>query len=48
MEDERLEKYFEICQRIYEQMRRDGTWPWDEDSRDSESVIDSEDTLNEL
>ena len=38
---ERLERYLELCKRIYERMRRDGTWPW-ADSQDSGGVVESE------
>lgn len=43
--DPRLERYLELCQRIYERMERDGTWPWKQatDSTLSEKVIDSGD-----
>jgi hypothetical protein len=41
-DDAYLQEYFEICKRIYEQMERDGTWPWATDSRNPEDVIDSE------
>ena len=27
----RLEQYLELCERIYERMERDGTWPWKTD-----------------
>ncbi len=40
---EYLEEYFQICKRLYEQMERDGTWPWGPDSLNSEDVVDSED-----
>jgi hypothetical protein len=45
--DPRLERYLDLCQRIYERMERDGTWPWKqqstpEDSTLSESLIDSD------
>ncbi len=39
-----LDEYFLICKRIYEQMERDGTWPWPEDSLNSEDMIDSKDS----
>lgn len=48
MDDDMLEKYFEICRRVHEQMQRDGTWPWGADSREFEDMIDSEDTLNDV
>jgi len=41
-DDAYLQEYFEICKRIYLQMRRDGTWPWESDSPNSEDMIDSE------
>ncbi len=45
-----LERYLALCQRIYERMERDGTWPWPDepDSPDSPDVIDSEDNPNDL
>ena len=45
--DERLERYLELCRRIYERMRRDGTWPW-ADSQESGGVVESEDNPNDL
>ena len=44
--DPRLERYLELCQRIYERMERDGSWPWKngEDSTLEKEMIDSEDT----
>jgi hypothetical protein len=44
--DQHLEEYLAICQAVYEQMKRDGTWPWAEDSTNGEDVIDSGDTPN--
>ena len=26
--DEQLERYIELCKRIYERMRRENSWPW--------------------
>jgi len=43
-----LEEYFQLCKRIYEQMERDGTWPWKSDSTISDDVIDSDDKSNDL
>ena len=34
--DERLERYLELCKHIYERMRRDGTWPWPDPPKDQE------------
>ena len=45
--DERLERYLELCKRIYERMRRDGTWPW-ADSQESGGMVESEDNPNNL
>jgi hypothetical protein len=42
MDDDRLQEYFEICQRAYEKMMRDGTWPWATDSPNSENLIESD------
>ena len=41
-DDAYLQEYFEICKRIYEQMERDGTWPWAADSTNPEDMVDSE------
>lgn len=43
--DERLQIHLELCQRIYERMLREGSWPWkaDEDSPNSEDLIESKD-----
>ena len=35
-----LERYLALCQRIYERMERDGSWPW-RDSTDREDLVDS-------
>jgi hypothetical protein len=45
--DERLERYLELCRRIYERMRREGTWPW-ADSQDSAPVVESEEQSKNL
>jgi hypothetical protein len=42
-----LERYLALCQRIYERMERDGTWPW-RDSTDAEDLIDSKDSSSAL
>lgn len=39
--DQHLEEFLEICQAVFERMRRDGTWPWPADSTNPEDVIDS-------
>jgi len=35
-----LEEYLAICQAVFERMRREGTWPWPEDSTNPKDVID--------
>ncbi len=43
-EDEILEAYFQICKRTYEQMERDGTWPWAEgESPNPQDMVESDD-----
>jgi hypothetical protein len=39
-----LEQYLALCQRIYERMEREGSWPWEEepDSTLGENLVDSE------
>lgn len=41
-QQEALERYFAICKRIYEQMERDGTWPWECDSSKPEDLVECE------
>ncbi len=41
-----LERYLALCKRTYEDMERNGTWPWakqtdNPDSQDSEDMVDS-------
>ena len=40
--DERLDRYLELCRRIYERMKRDGTWPWTTDSTKANGAVESE------
>lgn len=45
--DPRLERYLELCHRIYERMEREGTWPWKQtipepDSTLPEDLVDSD------
>ncbi|MBO6726105.1 MAG: hypothetical protein JJ911_10640 [Rhizobiaceae bacterium] len=42
-----LERYLRLCQRIYERMEREGSWPW-RDSTESEDLVDSEGNLNDI
>lgn len=46
--DEHLEEFLAICQAMFERMRDEGTWPWSEDSTNSEDMIDSGDNLEKL
>lgn len=41
-----LEQYLDFCQREYERMQRDGSWPWrqSDDSTLSDHLVESEDT----
>ena len=43
--DPKLERYLELCQRIYERLERDGTWPWKTDIPKTDSTI-SEDLID--
>ncbi|WP_284375171.1 hypothetical protein [Amylibacter marinus] len=40
-----LEQYLALCQRMYERMEREGSWPWadDPDSTLGEDLVESED-----
>jgi len=40
---ERLERYLELCMRTYERMLKDGTWPWRHSDHQTEPVVESED-----
>ena len=42
--EQRLERYLELCRRIYERMKRDGTWPWTTDSTKSDGAVESKST----
>lgn len=42
MKDEHLERYVELCKRMYKRMQRDGSWPW-ADSPNSEIEVESDD-----
>lgn len=46
--DPRLEAYLKICREIYERRVFDGTWPWMDDSQESENMIDSEGNNDDL
>jgi len=38
-----LDTYLKLCQETCDRMQRDGTWPWVDDSQNSENLIESED-----
>lgn len=42
MEDEFIQAHFEYCRRVYEDMLREGRWPWEPDSPNSENLIESD------
>lgn len=46
---EHLRRHLELCKRVYERMKREGSWPWREllDSPKSEDVIESENAAND-
>jgi len=48
--DERLALHLELCERIYERMLREGSWPWrnNPDSQNSEDLVESDDSKNDL
>lgn len=48
--DERLEIHLELCKRIYERMKRDGSWPWrtEDDSPNSDDLVELEDKADEV
>jgi len=46
-EDERIQRHLEICQRVYERLLAEGTWPWP-DSTESEDVIESQRQDNDV
>lgn len=39
--EQHLERYLRLCQRLYERMEADGTWPWS-DSPDPQDLVESE------
>ena len=39
--DDRLLRYLELCQRMYERMERDGTWLWTEGDSQGDTVSPS-------
>ena len=47
MNDDQLDRYLELCRRMYERMRRENAWPW-ADSQDSQDVVESKDNLENV
>lgn len=47
--DDHLQPYLDLCQRIYERMKREGTWPWREGSESPNpgDVVESEDITDD-
>lgn len=43
--EEYLRRHLELCKKVYERMKRDGSWPWKDgaDSQDSEDLLESKD-----
>lgn len=48
--DRMLERYIELCKRIYERMEREDSWPWKDtaDSPSSSNPVESEDNPDNL
>ena len=44
--NEHLEKHLELCQSVYEHLKRTGQWPWS-DSQNSEDLLESEDIMKD-
>ena len=45
---EKLLQYIELCRRIYERMRRENAWPWDDDSPKTDDVLESDNNANAI
>ncbi len=48
-----LERYLAHCKELYEDMVRDGTWPWKDqdlepDSQEPEGMVESEDNPQDI
>ena len=42
-----LLQHLELCKQIFERMRAENAWPWD-DSQKSEDLVESEDTSDDI
>ena len=38
-----LERYLELCQRMYERMERENSWPWKEEGLESKKPEEAKD-----
>ena len=45
--DEFLIRHLKLCQRIFDDMMREGSWPW-RDSQKSQDLAESEDSQNDV
>ena len=45
-----LERYLALCERTFQRMVKDGTWPWAAklDSTESQDLVESDDNNQEL
>lgn len=46
--DQHLEAFLAICREMFERMEREGTWPWPDDSPNSDNVLKLGDNLNSV
>lgn len=46
-EDDHIQRHLELCQRIFERLLAEGTWPWPE-SQNPEDLVESKDTPTDL
>ena len=49
--EQQFQRYLRLCQRIYERMEAENSWPWkteDPDSTDPEDLVESEDNENNI
>jgi len=48
--DKRLAIHLELCQRIFERMQREGSWPWKDepDSPNPEDLVESDSSKKDI
>lgn len=48
--EDHLQRHIELCKRVYERLKRNGSWPWRNqvDSPNSGDMVESEDQSNTL